>query len=294
MVVAGVAHTAREGIAELREISWQLRPAWLVLGGLLYLAGLLPSAVFWHRVLGALGQRPRWFETFRAYYIGHLGKYVPGKALVVILRTALIRSRRVDTPVAVLSVFYETLTMMAIGAAVAAAVLMIRFREQQWLAAVALGLMLLAGLPTVPAVFAWIVRLLRLERFQAGLADSLKDVGWRGIVAGWLGIAAGWCVIGGSLAATLRGLDAEVALDDLPLCIASASLAVVAGFLSLIPGGAVVREAVILELMAPRFGAAVALLAAVAVRFVWLLAEVAVSVILYYWPSGQVEDSKDT
>ena len=39
-----------------------------------------------------------------------------------------------------------------------------------------------------------------------------------------------------------------------PLYAASVSLAMVAGFLSLIPGGAVVRELVLAELMAPRFG----------------------------------------
>ena len=59
-------------------------------------------------------------ETTRAYYVGHLGKYVPGKALVVIIRTGLISGPRVDTTVAAVSIFIETLTMMAVGAFLAA------------------------------------------------------------------------------------------------------------------------------------------------------------------------------
>ena len=73
---------------------WHWQPGWLVAAGLIYLAGLLPFALFWFRVLRVLGQRPTLRETLRAYYIGHLGKYVPGKAMVVVMRTALIRSDR--------------------------------------------------------------------------------------------------------------------------------------------------------------------------------------------------------
>jgi len=53
-------------------------------------------------------------------------KYVPGKALVVILRAGLIRSRRVNAVVAAISVFYETLTMMAVGSFLAGAILVLR------------------------------------------------------------------------------------------------------------------------------------------------------------------------
>ena len=38
--------------------------------------------------------------------------------MVIVLRTGLIRSQRVDTRLAVASVFLETLTMMAVGACI--------------------------------------------------------------------------------------------------------------------------------------------------------------------------------
>ena len=283
LIAWGISSTLSDGVAELKREAWHVRPSWLVLAGATYLVGLAPSAMFWHRVLGVLGQSPRWFETFRAYYIGHLGKYVPGKVLVVVLRTVLIRSRRVDAPVAALSVFYETLTMMAIGALVATVLVAVGFRQHRWLMGVALGLMLAAGVPLVPAVFSRLLRWLRIERYQPSLIALLQKLGWRDLLAGWIGIAGGWAMLGASLWATVRSLGAEITFpEDLPLCIAAASLAVVAGFLSMIPGGAVVREAVLLELMAPRFGNGLALVAVLALRLVWLLAELTISVILYF------------
>ena len=83
---------------------------------MLYLVGLLPEGLFWQRALRAMGQEAPLGRTLRAYYIGHLGKYVPGKAMVVVLRTGLICGPGVDAGIAAASVFLETLTMMAVGA----------------------------------------------------------------------------------------------------------------------------------------------------------------------------------
>ena len=55
----------------------------------------------------------------------------------------------------------------------------------------------------------------------------------------------------------------------------------VAGFISLIPGGLGVRDWILMTLLAPQCGAKVALVSAVLLRIVWLLSEVAVSAILY-------------
>ena len=42
------------------EFQWgQVHVAWLVAAGLLYLVGIAPCGIFWHRALWAMGQRPR-------------------------------------------------------------------------------------------------------------------------------------------------------------------------------------------------------------------------------------------
>ena len=121
-----------------------LTSKWLALSGGLYLLALLPEGLFWHWALKALGQDVGLLETLRAYYIGHLGKYVPGKAMVIVLRTGLIHSQRVDTSIAVASVFLETLTMMAVGACIAVPVLAIWFTHNPALIAAAVATAIVA------------------------------------------------------------------------------------------------------------------------------------------------------
>ena len=102
---------------------WAIRPGWLLVSALLYLVGILPEGLFWHRALRSLGQDVPLGRTLRAYYIGHLGKYVPGKAMVVVMRTGLVCGPGVDASIAAASVFLETLTMMAAGAFLGAVLL---------------------------------------------------------------------------------------------------------------------------------------------------------------------------
>jgi hypothetical protein len=97
-----------------------LRPGWLVLSGALYLLGLGFSALCWHRLMRGLGQRPPFLVALRAYFIGHMGKYLPGKAWAVFLRASLVRGPGVSPVLATVTAFYEVLVTMSAGALVAA------------------------------------------------------------------------------------------------------------------------------------------------------------------------------
>ena len=103
------------------------------------------------------------------------------------------------------------------------------------------------------------------------------------MLIGWLLTAIGWVVAGLSFWAVLRSLGAADAnpIGQLHLYTAGVTLATVAGFVSFVPGGAVVREAVLAELMVPLLGDAVALVSAILLRLVWLVAELVISGILY-------------
>jgi len=283
LVVWAVRRTLLEGLAQLDEHPWHLSPGWLLAAGGLYLAGLFPAGLYWYWLLKRLGQDVRPMETLRAYYIGHLGKYVPGKAMVVVLRAGLIRSHRVDTTVAALSVFVETLTMMSTGAVLAAAILSVWFRQETFLCLMAVALGLLAGLPTLPPVFRRLARLAGVGKASSAAVESLGQLRYGTLFLGWIAMTIGWALLGLSLWATLRAMGVthlELG-SQWPRYLASVSLAMVAGFLSLIPGGVVVREAVLAGLMAPRFGDAVALVSAVVLRLVWLVSELVISGILY-------------
>ncbi len=223
-------------------------------------------------------------QALCAFYIGHLGKYVPGKAMVVVLRAGLVRGQGVDTALAAVSVFFETLTMMAVGAFMAAAIAAIWFHEQKLLFWAAVAMMAVAGLPTLPPVFRRLVRLVGVGRSDPAIAAKLAELGYGTMLVGWVLTAVGWIVLGLSLWAVLRSLGAAGGnpCEQLPLCTAGVTLATVAGFVSFVPGGAVVREAVLAELMVPSLGDAPALVSAILLRLVWLVAELVISGILYW------------
>src|SRR5262245_42593159 len=136
LVLWGGHRTIATGISELSQHGWtlgRLEPGWAAVCAVLYLMSQLPSGWFWHSVLVCMNQPVGLLRALRAYYIGHLGKYVPGKAMVVVLRTALVGQPRVKTTMAVVAVFYETFTTMAVGALLAALILLAIHREQKWL-----------------------------------------------------------------------------------------------------------------------------------------------------------------
>ena len=288
VVIWFIRQTLLEVWQRLGEHDWhfsQLSLPWLAVAGVFYLAGTFLSGVFWHCVLCAMGQNAGLVETLRAYYIGHLGKYVPGKAMVVVLRTGLIRSQRVDATLAAVSIFFETLTMMAVGAFLSAAIVAIWFRGHAVLFWAAIGMMLASGVPVLPPVFRRLVRLF-VGKWSDATDAGLAHVGYRITAIGWLLNAFAWALLGLSLWAVLRSMGAANGPGDnpfhqLPTYTASVSLATVAGFVSFVPGGAIVREAVLAELTTPQFGNVIALVSAVLLRLVWLVSELVISGILY-------------
>ena len=88
---------------------------WLIPAAVLYLAGWLPSAWYWRALLNRMDQHPGWYETVRAYFVGSLGKYVPGKALVLVIRGALLKDGGINPVLGGLTAAYETLVMMSAG-----------------------------------------------------------------------------------------------------------------------------------------------------------------------------------
>ncbi len=288
MVVWFVHGTLLDAWRQLGKYQWSLNPWWLAAACGFYLAGLLPAGIFWWRLLRVCGQDARLGETLRAYYIGHLGKYVPGKAMVVVLRAGLIHSHRVDPGIAAASVFAETLTMMAVGAGLAAAVLAVRVHDAQELFWGAVGLAIASLAPTIPPVFRRLARMAGVGRSQPAVAENLQRLGYTTLLGGWLGMLVVWACLSLSFWATIRALG----VGDLGPAehftgyLAAVSLSMVAGFLSLIPGGLGVRDAILLKLTSRLLplAAAQATLAAIMLRLIWLLSELVISGILYVCP----------
>lgn len=290
LVMWGGSRTLTNALGELRQRNWdlaRLRPGWLVLSGFLYLASQLPSGLFWNTVLASLGQRVTIRRALRAYYIGHLGKYVPGKAMVVVLRAALVGHPHVKASLAVVAVFYETFTTMAVGGLLGAVTAALS-GASVWLIAAAVGGAILVGIPTTPAIFSRLMRLLPVS--QPDQNHSPFHIPHWAFARGWLTIAIGWFLAGASLWATVRavGIDDYFSVSQVPLYTATISLAVVLGFISMLPAGIGVRDLALMQLLAPHLdqstdhnGPAMALIAVVVLRLAWLAAEALLAAALY-------------
>lgn len=265
----------------------QLKWGWLAAAAAFYSAGQLPFGIFWRRILIGLGQQPSWGTVLRAFYIGHLGKYVPGKAMVVVMRTGMLAASGVQAGAAAVSVFYETLTMMAVGSTLAAVLIAARFREHTiWLLA-AIGMTCVTAAPTIPPIFEFVLGRLRKGGVESAASSQVRRLSFTALAAGWLTVAVGWILMGLSVWAVLRAVGFETPsvslVEEWTVSIVAATMSVVVGFLSFIPGGFFVREVVLLTFLKGTYGDDAALVAAVLVRLVWLVSELLVSGILYVW-----------
>lgn len=286
LVAVAVIYTAFKAERQLRESEFDLLRVgfgwWLGALGV-YLVTMTMSFLFWHRVLIAFGQRPDRVQAMLAFFASQLGKYIPGKAMVVVIRTDMIRGEGVRAAPAAASVFVETLTWLFVGAAIASLLLIFQFQDQIVLQIAAGALTLIAGVLTAPAIFRRIAQRLGAGRGQDG-GDLFAGLNLSTMVYGWCVIALGWCLNGLSLWMVLRGLpDNDVALSDYPLTLAVVTLATVAGFVSLLPGGIGVRELVMIPFLGARFGPVTAVVGAVVIRVVWLSAELLSSAIIYFY-----------
>jgi hypothetical protein len=278
---------------ELWDRPWHLHPGWLAVCILTYVAGLGCWGAFWLRLLHRLGLRPPAGAAFRAYYVSHLGKYVPGKAWAILLRATLLPGVR--PAVAALTATYETLTTMAAGALIAVCLTPWLLAGQEGLGWQALGLLALAGIPILPGVFNMVIG--RVARPFLDPASPPPRLPAAALPEGLALSGLGWAWLGVSVLALLQALvpDAPAPMPGFALrCLAFNALSYVAGFLALpAPGGLGVREAILQHLLAAELRAAhsetvaagLGALAVVVLRLVWTATDLGTAALVYWRPA---------
>lgn len=293
-----VAHTWHD--IRRREVALRVQPGWLASAGLFYLAGLSCSGRFYGDVLRASSTPTRLTPALRAYLVSHLGKYVPGKAMVVLMRAGLSIPYGARAATAAIATFYETLVMMAAGGLAAA----LGFASSGRSAPIRLDLLVwgkrdielfhLAGLLGLGLGFAFLVivspsvfrrlALLFSMPFPKVGPEALPRFTGRLLVQGLCWSAAAWVLLGLSQVAVLEALipPGQAAHFHLfPAVTASVALATVAGFVvAVLPGGLGVREGVLMLSLGPLVGKDEAVVAALALRLVWVAAEVVAAAVL--------------
>lgn len=281
---------------DLRETLPRLASPWMAVAAAAYLAGLALDGVWFGRVLDQSTSRVPKPAAIRAYLISHLGKYVPGKAMVVVMRVGLVVPAGARAVTATIATLYETIVMMAAGGMVAAVCFSVGSHRSVSLTlgplgtrAVPLGVLgLLLGLAFVcvaaPRVFALLTRpITRPFAHVDGAVSPRLSLGL--LSEGLCWTACGWLLLGLSQVAVLRALGhGWPPLPDLPAVFGSVALATVAGFaVPIAPGGLGVREWVLWTSLGAVVPHERAVAASVTLRLVWLVAEIVAASVLLLW-----------
>jgi glycosyltransferase 2 family protein len=267
--------------------------SWIALAVGLYLIGLCAFGAYFGRVMRASATPLGLAAAIRAYLISHLGKYVPGKAMVVVMRVGLATPYGARPATAAFATLYETLVMMAAGGLIAAAGFATRAVAPLVLpigggsgipvplTLLSLGLGVAFLIVVDPAVFPRLSGLARVP-FPGVGPDALPNVTRRLLGEGLLWSLAGWTFLGLSQVAVIRAFVPSGVTPALwPMIAGSVALATVAGFVvAVLPGGLGVREGVLMATLAPAVGTEVAVVAALALRLAWVLGEVLAAAVL--------------
>jgi hypothetical protein len=298
LVIAAVGRQVAKTWAEFsrRGDHLELDTKWLIAAAALYVAGLVLNGLFYARVLSASRSPIATLPAIRAYLLSHLGKYVPGKALVVVMRAGLSAAHGARAATAAIATLYETLVMMAAGGWIAtvgfalAPSQMISIPLGQlgslraplpWLGAAAgLGFSILV----FSRVFSRIARLVSLPFPNVG-PDALPLLSSRLLAQGLALDSLGWILLGLSQVAVLRGMGmTDLSPSSIPPVVASVALATIAGFaIPIAPGGLGVREWVLWTSLGSLIDRDRAVLAALGLRVVWLAGELVMGAVLLPW-----------
>lgn len=244
----------RQSLMEERTRLLQSLPTWqnvslgsIILAAMFYAIGLLPPACVLHGALRGFHVPCSLMRATAAQLLGHAGKYIPGKAMVVVLRvsavvstsnTASLPAVMGDTPSrqlligrATTCVFFETLLMMSVGGALAGC-LMWSTPLPQWVKWAASFMAVAACIPTLPPVMRRVIALVSKRRDRSrsvesaggatggetrsdesasastAAADVSSAITWPRLMSGWAWSLLSWCLIGLSFACVMKAIPA--------------------------------------------------------------------------------------
>lgn len=308
LVLGLVVWRARTLWLEGRQHGGQLEfsAGWLLAAAGIYLVGWLPSLWYWRRLLADAGHPVSFPVAARAYFCGHLGKYVPGKAAVLVIRAALLKPHGVPPGVAALTATWEALVLMGVGGVlgVALAPSLLPQETIERLPApldrlVSSPLLLAAGILLLALLaFPLVTRLVtRVAAKMAGTSSANATVSTRRLLIGVGVLVLVWICHGLSLGWTLQGLGGEpLEWSRLPGWTAAVGLATAIGFVALFaPGGVGVREGLMIESLAQAgIAQQQAVAASIVLRGIWLAAEIGTAAVLYYSGDTSTPPTTDT
>ena len=251
------------------------------------LVGLLVTMQMWRSLMTSSGSRVPFLAASRIFFVGQVGKYLPGAVWPVLaqmeLGQALRIPRRRSATVAVLALLVSLSAGLLTAAAATAPILAGSVTEQYRWAFLAVPVLLVGLHPRV--LNPLIDRLLRLAR-RPPLEIPLSG---RAIVT-----ATGWAVLGwvlnGLHVYLLAGHLGSASARTLLLAIGGYALAWCVGFLVVFaPAGAGVREVVLVASLTPVLSVGKATAVALASRLITTVADLVSAGLAGWFGRGRAE-----
>jgi hypothetical protein len=265
-----IVTVGRERVALTAAVQ-QLSVVALLTSTLLVLAGLVAQMLSWRALFAGEGSDvPSLRASAQIYYIGQLGKYVPGGIWAVVAQSELGLEHRISRSRSAVVALGALAVLVVTGTGVAAALLSIMSPGSLWsywwaLPALPLGVCLL-----MPPVFNRLIRVaLRITRRDGategiGARSLIVSSAWALAMWGFFGVHA-WV-----LADALGARSSHVAL----ICVGAFALAWVVGLLVVIaPAGAGAREAALVLALGSVLDRPEALVLALVSRIIMVVAD---------------------
>lgn len=230
--------------------------------------GMFVVGANWLRILRALGAHVPPVGGMRWYYVGQLGKYIPGGLWAVLGRGELAARGGVPRSVAYPSVAMSLITTYAAAAATGALFLALGTGDAVGKAAWVAGSVAMIGLTVVGLSQAVVGRLNALLR-RFGVTRTLPSSPPRLSITAVVFTMPAWALIGTATGLSATALGIPYDLVDI---VAATAYSWLAGFLVIpLPGGLGVREAVFIGLWSGTTAEAAAI--AVVARVVFVIVD---------------------
>jgi hypothetical protein len=265
LVVAFLALYLARNWSQVAAHPWRIDWPRLALATLCVLAAYSGFVLTWRRILGHLGGRLSVRDAHRIWYLGNLGRYVPGKVLQLAGTAYLARAKGVSPVLTVSASLTSQVFVLVAGLFVAAATLpelgaaATTDLSVLWTVGLAVAALLVVVVlsPILDAIYRFALRLIRKSEYHASIPVRERIVLLAVSLLAWIALGTGfWLFVG-----AVTSLDAGAVI---PLIGISAA-GYVGGYLAVfVPGGLGVREGLYALLLAayvpPPMAVAIAIL----------------------------------
>ena len=249
-VTIAIALVLRSRWAEVRPSLGELSPAVLAAAGVAAVTGVALSGGIWRAMLTGLGYPLDAAPAARVFFVGQLGKYLPGSLWPALAQMELSRDHDVPGRAAAGAVVLFLWVHLLTGAAVAVLMLPLAGLSPPALALVAVPCLALLAPPVLSRALGLALRLTRREPLPR-MPDARAVL----TASGWA--LAMWGCYGAHLFALARPLTSETSIAG---SLGGYAAAWCGGFLFVVaPAGAGAREGVLVALLPLAAGPALAI-----------------------------------